>query len=37
MARIRDALRAGTFPATLPELRLRAGRVSDGEAAVQSA
>jgi queuine tRNA-ribosyltransferase len=37
MARIRDALRAGTFPATLPELRLRAGRVTDGEAAVQSA
>jgi queuine tRNA-ribosyltransferase len=37
MARIRSALRAGTFPAMLPELRLRAGRTSAGEAAVQSA
>jgi len=37
MARIRAALRSGTFPATLPELRLRAGRVSDSEVAVQSA
>jgi queuine tRNA-ribosyltransferase len=37
MARIRTALRSGTFPATLPELRLRAGPVSGGEVAVQSA
>jgi queuine tRNA-ribosyltransferase len=37
MARIRSALRAGTFPAMLPELRLRAGRTGAGEAAVQSA
>lgn len=37
MARIRAALRAGTFPATLPALRARAGRVSHDEAGVQSA
>jgi queuine tRNA-ribosyltransferase len=37
MLRIRTALRAGTFPGMLPELRLRAGRISAGEAAVQSA
>jgi queuine tRNA-ribosyltransferase len=37
MARIRTALRSGNFPAALPELRLRAGRTSPGEAAVQSA
>jgi queuine tRNA-ribosyltransferase len=37
MARIRTALRAGTFPAMLPELRLRAGRVSVREAAEKSA
>ncbi len=37
MARIRSALRAGTFPGMLPELRSRAGRISAGEAAVQSA
>ncbi len=37
MARIRSALRAGTFPGMLPELRSRAGAVSAGEAAVQSA
>ena len=37
MARIRSALRAGTFPEMLPELRSRAGGVSAGEAAVQSA
>ena len=37
MARIRSALRAGTFPGMLPELRSRAGGVSAGEAAVQSA
>ncbi len=37
MHRIRAALRSGTFPETLPELRLRAGRVSPGEVAVQSA
>ena len=37
MARIRSALRSSSFPATLPELRLRAGRVRDEEASVQSA
>lgn len=37
MARIRAALRAGTFPASLPDLRLRAGRPTTGEAAVKSA
>ena len=37
MARIRAALRAGTFPAMLPELRLRAGRMSPREAAEKSA
>ena len=37
MHRIRAALRSGTFPESLPELRLRAGRVSPGEVAVQSA
>jgi queuine tRNA-ribosyltransferase len=37
MARIRTALRAGTFPATLPELRLRAGPMRGGEAAEKSA
>jgi queuine tRNA-ribosyltransferase len=37
MARIRTALRAGTFPAMLPELRLRAGRMSPREAAEKSA
>ncbi len=37
MARIRFALRAGTFPGLLPDLRSRAGRISAGEAAVQSA
>jgi queuine tRNA-ribosyltransferase len=37
MARIRSALRSGNFPAALPELRLRAGRKSSGEVAVQSA
>ena len=37
MARIRLAVRSGNFPAALPELRLRAGRTSPGEAAVQSA
>ncbi len=37
MVRIRAALRSGTFPASLPALRARAGRVSRGEAAVQSA
>ncbi|MHB8458479.1 MAG: tRNA guanosine(34) transglycosylase Tgt [Candidatus Limnocylindrales bacterium] len=37
LARIRTALRSGTFPAALPELRLRAGRVSGSEVAVQSA
>jgi queuine tRNA-ribosyltransferase len=37
MARIRTALRAGTFPASLPELRSRAGRMSGREAAEKSA
>jgi queuine tRNA-ribosyltransferase len=37
MARIRAALRTGTFPRSLPELRSRAGRMSAGEVAVQSA
>ena len=37
MTRIRTALRAGTFPGMLPELRSRAGRIIAGEAAVQSA
>jgi queuine tRNA-ribosyltransferase len=37
MARVRTALRAGTFPAMLPELRLRAGRMSGREAAEKSA
>ena len=37
MARIRSAIRAGSFPAMLPELRLRAGRMSDSEGPVTSA
>jgi queuine tRNA-ribosyltransferase len=37
MARIRVALEAGIFPASLPELRLRAGRTRGSEAVVQSA
>jgi queuine tRNA-ribosyltransferase len=37
MARIRSAIEAGSFPAMLPGLRLRAGRVSGSEGAVQSA
>ena len=37
MARVRTALAAGNFPATLPELRLRAGRMSGREAAEKSA
>jgi len=37
MARIRSSIRAGTFPATMPELRLRAGRSSGGEVAGTSA
>ncbi len=37
MARIRAALRAGTFPASLPDLRLRAGRTAVGDTAVKSA
>jgi len=37
MLRIRAAIRSGTFPATMPELRLRAGPVSHGEAADKSA
>ena len=37
MVRIRVALRSGTFSATLPALRARAGPTSRSEAAVQSA
>jgi queuine tRNA-ribosyltransferase len=37
MARIRDELRAGTFPASLPRLRVRAGASSRSEGAVKSA
>jgi queuine tRNA-ribosyltransferase len=37
MARIRAAIRAGTFPASMSELRLRAGRISGGEVAGKSA
>jgi queuine tRNA-ribosyltransferase len=37
MARIRAAIRAGTFPASMSELRVRAGRISGGEVAGKSA
>jgi queuine tRNA-ribosyltransferase len=37
MARIRAAIRAGAFPATMPELRARAGRPTGGEVADKSA
>ena len=37
MARIRASIRAGTFPADMSDLRSRAGRVSGGEVAEQSA
>jgi queuine tRNA-ribosyltransferase len=37
MLRIRTAIRSGTFPAELPELAMRAGRLSASEAAEQSA
>ncbi len=37
MARIRAAIRAGTFPAAMAELRVRAGRTNGGEGAVKSA
>jgi queuine tRNA-ribosyltransferase len=37
MARIRSALGAGTFPAALPDLRLRAGRIRGSEAGAKSA
>jgi queuine tRNA-ribosyltransferase len=37
MARIRAAIRSGTFPATMPELRARAGRLSGSEVADKSA
>jgi queuine tRNA-ribosyltransferase len=37
MARIRAAIRAGTFPAAMADLRARAGRLSGGEGAVKSA
>jgi queuine tRNA-ribosyltransferase len=37
MARIRASIRAGTFPADMAALRLRAGRIRGGEGAVESA
>ena len=37
MLRIRSAIRSGTFPAELPNLAARAGRLSASEVAVQSA
>ncbi len=37
MARVRASIRAGTFPASMAELRARAGRMSDGEGADKSA
>jgi queuine tRNA-ribosyltransferase len=37
MVRIRASIRAGTFPAEMSALRSRAGRISGGEAAEQSA
>jgi queuine tRNA-ribosyltransferase len=37
MARIRSAIEAGTFPAVVSELRLRAGRLSASEVAEKSA
>jgi queuine tRNA-ribosyltransferase len=37
MARIRASIRAGRFPADMPELRARAGRIRGGEAAEKSA
>ena len=37
MARVRASIQAGTFPATMSELRLRAGRVSGSEVAEKSA
>ena len=37
MVRIRAAIRAGTFPAEMAQLRVRAGRVSGGEGAAKSA
>jgi queuine tRNA-ribosyltransferase len=37
MARIRASLRAGTFPADLPDLRARAGGIRAGAAAVEPA
>ncbi len=37
MVRIRASIRAGTFPATMSESRVRAGRLSSGEAAGTSA
>jgi queuine tRNA-ribosyltransferase len=37
MGRIRASIRAGTFPAEMSALRSRAGRISGGEAAEQSA
>ena len=37
MVRIRAAIRAGTLPASMPELRLRAGRSSGSAGAVKSA
>jgi queuine tRNA-ribosyltransferase len=37
MTRIREAIRSGTFPASMPALRARAGGISGGEGAAKSA
>ena len=37
MVRIRAALKAGTFPASMPDLRLRAGRIRRSEVGAKSA
>ncbi|MFL5712774.1 MAG: tRNA guanosine(34) transglycosylase Tgt [Chloroflexota bacterium] len=37
LARVRASIQAGTFPATMSELRFRAGRISGGEVGVKSA
>ncbi|MGK2851718.1 MAG: tRNA guanosine(34) transglycosylase Tgt [Candidatus Limnocylindrales bacterium] len=37
MARVRASIQAGSFPADMPSLRSRAGRISRGEVAEQSA
>ena len=37
MARVRASIQAGTFPASMPDLRLRAGRISGSEVVEKSA